>query len=174
MVGSELFASLDSCSGISSGGHRSPSGRTPWSPLSRDLIRIPRRSIKPPFWGRPSPTVSCVGLRASVAPTEITFSQSSGAAGRPGGPTTNLVITFQGDRLDGATAGDPANYTVTLLGSDGQAGTRDDQVLAVHSVVYNPGANVEVSSGRRRCLRPVSPDRLLRARPRLGWPIGMK
>ena len=71
-----------------------------------------------------------------------------GLGGRPGGPTTSLIVTLQGDRLDPATAEDAANYTVTFLGADGRRGTADDQILSVRDVVYNPGANVEVSSGR--------------------------
>jgi hypothetical protein len=69
-----------------------------------------------------------------------------------GGPATSLIITFQGDRLDPATAQNPANYTVRFLGEDGQAGTGDDEIIPISSgegaVVYNPGANVGVSSGR--------------------------
>ena len=38
----------------------------------------------------------------------------------PGGPTASLVVTLQGDRLDPATAENPANYRVTWLGPDGQ------------------------------------------------------
>jgi hypothetical protein len=71
-----------------------------------------------------------------------------GVGGRPGGPTTSLVLTFQGDRLDPATAEDPGNYTVTFVGADDKAGTADDRTIPVSSLVYNPGANVEVSSGR--------------------------
>ena len=32
----------------------------------------------------------------------------------PGGPVTSIVLTFQGDNLDPASAQDPANYTVIL------------------------------------------------------------
>jgi SdrD B-like domain/FG-GAP-like repeat len=77
-----------------------------------------------------------------------------GANGQPGGPVSSLVLTFQGDRLDPATAENPANYIVTWLGPDGQAGTADDQVIPVGStfgtkpVLYSPGTNVDVSSGR--------------------------
>jgi hypothetical protein len=70
----------------------------------------------------------------------------------PGGAATTLTLTFQGDRLDPATAEDPANYTIVWLGPDGQGGTADDvrQRLAqvARPVVYNPGANVVISSGR--------------------------
>ncbi len=71
-----------------------------------------------------------------------------GGNGRPGGPTTSIVITLQGDRLDPDAAEDTANYTVTYLGQDGLPGTADDRVIALSSIVYNPGANVEVSSGQ--------------------------
>ncbi len=67
---------------------------------------------------------------------------SAGAA--PGGPTTSIVLTLQGDRLDPAAAQNPANYTVTYLGPFG------DQVIplsAGQSVVYDPSSNVDVASG---------------------------
>jgi hypothetical protein len=67
---------------------------------------------------------------------------SAGAA--PGGPTTSLVITLQGDRLDLATAEDPSNYTVVWHGPNG------DQVIplaAGQSVVYDSSSNVDVASG---------------------------
>jgi hypothetical protein len=67
----------------------------------------------------------------------------------PGGPVTSFVLTLQGDRLDPAAAADPANYTVTLLGTNGAG----DRVIPLASaagaqpVVYDPGANVDVVSG---------------------------
>jgi hypothetical protein len=73
-----------------------------------------------------------------------------GVSSNPGGPTASLVVTLQGDRLDPATAENPANYTVTWAGPDGLLGTADDQVIPVasgHSVVYDPSANVDVASG---------------------------
>jgi hypothetical protein len=74
-----------------------------------------------------------------------------GQGGLPGGATASLVVTFQGDRLDPATAEKPANYTVTWLGPDGKAGTADDQVIPLatgfQSVVYDPSANIDVASG---------------------------
>ncbi len=74
-----------------------------------------------------------------------------GQGGLPGGPTASLVVTFQGDRLDPTTAEDPANYTVTWLGPDGKASTADDQLIPLatnfQSVVYDPSANLDVSSG---------------------------
>jgi len=63
------------------------------------------------------------------------------------------VVTLQGDRLDAATAEDPANYDVTHVGPDGLFGTADDRRVPIGGVgidrpiVYNPGANVEISSG---------------------------
>ena len=74
-------------------------------------------------------------------------------AGQPGGPTASLVLTFQGDRLDAATAENPANYRITWLGPDGVAGTADDRVIAVQggsgnkSAVYDSSTNVRVASG---------------------------
>lgn len=71
----------------------------------------------------------------------------------PGGPATSLVVTLQGDRLNRATAQDPANYTVTWLGPDDLAGTADDRVIPVAAlgggqpVVYSPSSNVDVASG---------------------------
>jgi len=77
-----------------------------------------------------------------------------GVDAAPGGPTASLVITLQGDRLDLATAEDPANYTVTWLGLDGLSGTADDQVIPIAAgtsggqpVVYDASSNVDVASG---------------------------
>ncbi len=73
----------------------------------------------------------------------------SGANDQPVGAITSLVLTLQGDRLDPATAENPAHYLVRWLGDPGDA--TDDQIIplaAAQPVVYNPGANVEVSSGR--------------------------
>jgi FG-GAP-like repeat len=69
------------------------------------------------------------------------FLPSAGSA--PGGPTTSLVITFQGDRLDPATAEDAANYSVIWLGANG------NQVipLTIEDAVYDPSSNVDVASG---------------------------
>ena len=66
------------------------------------------------------------------------------ATAAPGGPTTSLVITLQGDRLDPSTAENPANFTVIWLGPNG------DQVIplaAGQSVVYDPSTNVDNASG---------------------------
>ena len=67
------------------------------------------------------------------------------------GPTTSIVLVFQGDRLDPATAENPANYTITWLGPDGRRGTADDRQIqlgaAANSVVYDASSNVDVSSG---------------------------
>jgi hypothetical protein len=75
-----------------------------------------------------------------------------GQGGLPGGATASLVVTFQGDRLDPATAQNPANYTVTWLGPDGKPGTADDQIIPLatgfQSVVYDPSANIDVASGK--------------------------
>ncbi len=78
-----------------------------------------------------------------------------GQGTRPGGPTTALALVLQGDRLDASTAENAANYRVTWLGLDGIPGTNDDRVIPVgvgltgsQPVVYSPGANVDVTSGR--------------------------
>jgi hypothetical protein len=70
-----------------------------------------------------------------------------GATSNPGGPTTSLVVTLQGDRLDPPPAENPANYQVTWLGPDGLLGTADDQVLPAASVLYDPSTNIAVGSG---------------------------
>ena len=44
-----------------------------------------------------------------------------GSGPDPGGPTASLVLTFQGDRLDPASAEDAANYVVTWLGPENDA-----------------------------------------------------
>jgi hypothetical protein len=62
---------------------------------------------------------------------------SAGAA--PGGPTTSLVITLQGDRLDPTAAQDPTNYSVIWLGPNGE---QVIPVAAGQSVVYDPSSNV--------------------------------
>ena len=75
---------------------------------------------------------------------------------QPGGPTTSLVLVFQGDRLDASTAEDPANYNVIWLGPDGIRGTSDDRKIPVGMglspeskvAVYNPSSNIDVASGR--------------------------
>jgi hypothetical protein len=78
-----------------------------------------------------------------------------GVGANPGGPTTSLVVTLQGDRLDPATAEDPENYRVVWLGADGVPNTGDEQLFLItcgsaasQCVVYDPSANIEVASGR--------------------------
>jgi hypothetical protein len=73
----------------------------------------------------------------------------------PGGPSTMMVLTFQGDRLDPTAAQDPNSYKVIWLGPDGKFGTADDQVISVgtnlpggQAILYDPSTNVQVSSGR--------------------------
>jgi hypothetical protein len=77
-----------------------------------------------------------------------------GTGPNPGGPTASLVVTLQGDRLDPASAQDPANYVVTWLGPDNLPDTADDRVIPVDggqagglSAIYDPSANVDVASG---------------------------
>lgn len=69
-----------------------------------------------------------------------------GIGDQPGGPVTSLVITFQGDRLDPATAEDPSNYSVTWL--DGNLTIPIGALGGAKAVTYDPGANIDVSSGR--------------------------
>jgi hypothetical protein len=76
-----------------------------------------------------------------------------GQFGGPGGPTTSLVITLQGDRLDPRTAETAANYHVFSLGQDGVTAPGAVREIPLNttsgfqSVVYNPGANVDVTTG---------------------------
>jgi hypothetical protein len=76
-----------------------------------------------------------------------------GVGDQPGGPTTSIVLTLQGDRLDPATAENKNNYRVTWLGADGVPGQGDDQVIplssGVQSVVYSPSTNVDILTGTR-------------------------
>lgn len=75
-----------------------------------------------------------------------------GPDGASAGPTTNIVLTLQGDRLDPDLAVDPAHYQVKWLGGDGASGGGDDQVIPLSAgarpVVYSPGSNIDVGSGR--------------------------
>ncbi len=78
-----------------------------------------------------------------------------GQGTQPGGPTTCLVLVFQGDRLDADLAMDPKNYAVIWAGPDGLFGTQDDQQIAIgdglpsgsQTVVYDPSSNLDVASG---------------------------
>jgi hypothetical protein len=90
-------------------------------------------------------------LDIDVLPQVVSV-QSDGVL--PGGPASELIVTLQGDRLDPATAENPANYTVTWAGPDGVFGTADDQVIPAASadgagqpIVYDASANDNVSSG---------------------------
>jgi hypothetical protein len=67
-----------------------------------------------------------------------------GAGAAPGGPTTSLVITLQGDRLDPTAAEDPANYTVIWTSPNQDVGI---PLAAGQGVVYDPSSNVDVASG---------------------------
>jgi hypothetical protein len=102
--------------------------------------------------GGPSTTAGFAAytLDVDVLP-QVSSIQAEAAV--PGGPVTSLVLTLQGDRLDPATAENPANYTVTWFGPDGVQGTADDQVIPVGSVdgglpvIYNPNSALDVTSG---------------------------
>jgi hypothetical protein len=71
----------------------------------------------------------------------------------PGGPTTSIVLTLQGDTLDLAAAQDPANYTITWAGRDGVPGTADDIVFQPQAangglpIVYSDSSSLTVVSG---------------------------
>jgi hypothetical protein len=78
-----------------------------------------------------------------------------GIGNLPGGPTTSLVVVFQGDRMDPTTAQDVSNYTVTCAGPDGRFGTKDDREIKVgeglpngmQAAIYDGSSNVNVASG---------------------------
>ena len=61
------------------------------------------------------------------------------------------MLTFQGDRLDPATAQDPANYSVLCYEPDNAGGVSGKQVIPLSAsslpVVYDASANVDVASG---------------------------
>jgi hypothetical protein len=86
-------------------------------------------------------------LDVDVLPRVVSIAAQAllpGAGAAPGGPTTSLVITLQGDRLDPGAVENAANYSVTWLGPDGE------QVIPLasgQSVVYDPSSNVDVASG---------------------------
>ncbi|MGE3242498.1 MAG: FG-GAP repeat domain-containing protein, partial [Pirellulales bacterium] len=80
-----------------------------------------------------------------------------GVGGLPGGPTTSLVVVFQGDRLNVAAAENKENYSVLWLGPDGVLGGGDDDPIKIgdglpqdaKSVLYDPSRNnVDAASGR--------------------------
>jgi hypothetical protein len=78
-----------------------------------------------------------------------------GTNGQPGGPVSSLVLTFQGNQLDRSAAQNPLNYRVVWAGADGVFGTSDDEVMPIdgggaggQSIVFDPGANTQVASGR--------------------------
>jgi hypothetical protein len=64
----------------------------------------------------------------------------------PGGPVTSIVLTFQGDTLDLASAEDRANYTVSFLGGVGGA-VPIAATSGGQPIVYDPGVNVDLTSG---------------------------
>jgi hypothetical protein len=83
-------------------------------------------------------------LNIDVAPQVVSVVGESllpGVGNLPGGPTTSLAITFQGDRLDPTEAQNTANYVVTWLSPNG------NQNIPIASAVYDPSVNVDVSSG---------------------------
>ncbi len=65
----------------------------------------------------------------------------------PGGPITSIVLTFQGDSLDPASAEDPANYSVIFLGPGVESVVPIAATSGGQSIIYDPGVNVDVTSG---------------------------
>jgi hypothetical protein len=85
-------------------------------------------------------------LDLEVAPQVVSVAAPSFL---PDGSVTSLVITLQGDRLDASTAEVATNYLLTWLGPNGQ--TLDFVPSAIaggQAVVYDPGANIDVATGR--------------------------
>jgi hypothetical protein len=75
-----------------------------------------------------------------------------GVSGHAGGPTTSLIITLQGDRLDPATAENPANYQIFFMGPTGTENGPTGQLIPIESdtgqsITYNPDAIITVASG---------------------------
>jgi hypothetical protein len=64
----------------------------------------------------------------------------------PGGPVTSIVLTFQGDNLDLASAEDPANYKVSFLSGIGTA-VPIAATSGAQSIIYDAGVNVDLTSG---------------------------
>ncbi len=65
----------------------------------------------------------------------------------PGGPVTSIVLTFQGDSLDPAAAENPENYTVIYLGPGPSTVVPIAATAGGQPIIYNPGLNVDVTSG---------------------------
>jgi hypothetical protein len=98
---------------------------------------------------------SAYTLDIDVLPQVVTVETQTllpGTGNTTGGPTSSVVITFIGDRLDEQGAEDPGNYSLIWLGDDGVFGTDDDRVVPIDGAdrpaVYNPSTNLDVSSGR--------------------------
>jgi len=88
-------------------------------------------------------------LDIDVLPQVVSIQAESllpGVGNLPGGPINSLVITLQGDALDPATAEDPTNYTVELIGPGG-----NNQVIplatSTQPVLYDEQADAQVASG---------------------------
>jgi|GEM_PF-5105197 len=66
----------------------------------------------------------------------------------PGGPVTSLVLTFQGDHLDRASAEDSANYVVTWYSPDGQTSrVIPVGLIGTKSIIYAPHAEIGIATG---------------------------
>jgi hypothetical protein len=74
-------------------------------------------------------------------------SLTPGANGQSAGPVSSLVVTLQGERLDPTAAQDSKNYQLIYLGVDGKATPQTIPLGSDLSVIYDPGANIDVSSG---------------------------
>ena len=132
------------CSALASGSASRSARDSAHAPcLRRFRVRTAPAARGPTRWT----STSCPRSSRSKSQTLL-----PGQGGQPGGATASLVVTLQGDRLDPATAENPANYAVTWLGPDGTVGTADDQVIPLatgfQSVVYDPSANLDVASGK--------------------------
>ncbi len=103
------------------------------------------------------PGAGAYTLVIDTLPQLVTVEASAllpGLGSVPGGPTSSLVLVFQGDRLDPTAAENPNNYRVIWLGPDSQPGGGDDRLIVVGAgiesaqpVVYSPSGNRDVASG---------------------------
>jgi hypothetical protein len=97
----------------------------------------------PPPPGLPAQGVGVYTLDIDVLPQVVSVKALSPI---PGGPVTSIVLTLQGDKLDLASAENPANYSVFFVaGSGGPLSFAS--ASGAQSIVYDPGVNVDLSSG---------------------------
>jgi hypothetical protein len=86
-------------------------------------------------------------LDVDALPQVVSVAAQSLVAGS--GSVSSLVITLQGDRLDPTTAEEPSNYQVLWLGADGKGTPQTIPLGSGQSVIYDPGANIDVTTGKQ-------------------------